>query len=271
LLINGKSENFIDAADRGLQYGDGLFETLAVVGGRPCLWHLHMQRLSRGCERLKIPFPGSDQLLHEVLQELGSTERAVVKIILTRGCGGRGYRPPAVINPNRMVFSFPWPGYPQDAQRDGVKVGVCSTRLGLNPGLAGLKTLNRLEQVLAQSEWKEGSVAEGLMLDTNDHVIEGTMSNLFLLRGGILITPDLSHCGTAGVMRELIIDTVRRRKLELKVGTVGLDDLREADGLFLSNSLIGIWPVRELAGRTFDPRAIDPPLVNEVLERGFQH
>ena len=124
---------------------------------------------------------------------------------------------------------------------------------------------------MAQSEWKEGSVAEGLMLDTNDHVIEGTMSNLFLLRGGILITPDLSHCGTAGVMRELIIDTVRRRKLELKVGTVGLDDLREADGLFLSNSLIGIWPVRELAGRTFDPRAIDPPLVNEVLERGFQH
>ena len=271
MLINGKSENLIDAADRGLQYGDGLFETLAVVEGRPCLWHLHMQRLSRGCERLKIPFPGSDQLLHEVLQELGSTERAVVKIILTRGRGGRGYRPPTVISPNRMVLSFPWPGYPLDAQLDGVKVGVCSTRLGLNPGLAGLKTLNRLEQVLAQSEWKEGSVAEGLMLDTNDHVIEGTMSNLFLLRGGILITPDLSHCGTAGVMRELIIDTARRRKLELKVAAVRLDDLWGADGLFLSNSLIGIWPVRELAGCKFDPRAIDPPLVNEVMERGYQH
>ena len=228
-----------------------------------------MRRLRLGCERLRIPCPDTDQLLEEVSREIGSADRAVIKIIVTRGVGGRGYRPPETARPNRIVFRFPWPEFPQDAWNLGVQVRVCSTRLGINPALAGLKTLNRLEQVLARSEWGKSSIAEGLMLDPDGHVIEGTMSNLFVLRDESLITPDLSRCGTAGVMRELIIDTARARDLPVIVAEIDPAELLSADGLFLSNSLIGIWPISILSGRVFDGGAIDADLVDEVMEQGF--
>lgn len=271
MLINGRSDNLLTTADRGFHYGDGLFETLAVAAGRPCLWQRHMQRLQRGCERLRIPFPDADRLLEEVLREIGSADQAVIKIILTRGEGGRGYRLPEVTRPNRMIFCYPWPEYPNNACDEGVQLRVCTTRLGINPALAGLKTLNRLEQVLARSEWEGSSIAEGLMLDLYGHVIEGTMSNLFIMRDGTLITPDLSRCGTAGVMRELIIDTARDYHLPVVVTELNLRELAAADGLFLSNSLIGIWPVRALSDQLFDIGSLDSGLVDEVMARGFRH
>jgi len=271
LLINGREGYQIDAGDRGLSYGDGLFETLAVSAGSPCLWEDHMQRLEAGCLRLGIPVPEWEILRKDVLREIGSAQQGVIKIIVTRGSGERGYRLPDKVVPTRIVRYTPWPEHPRNAREEGVAVRVCSSRLGLNPALAGLKTLNRLEQVMARSEWSSPKIAEGLMRDSEGRVIEGTMSNLFLLRRGGVVTPDLSRCGIAGVMRRVIMTTAEEIGIRVSTEEITLEALMHSDGLFLSNSLIGIWPVREVSGKQFDPQIIPDLLVKKVMNRGFQY
>lgn len=268
-MINGSPSDHLAVTDRGLQYGDGLFETIAVVNGSPCLWAEHIQRLQDGCARLGIPFPGQELLWEEAGKEIAQQTRCVLKIILTRGAGGRGYRPPPESRPSRILYTSPWPDYPATAAEQGVAVRICETRLGINPALAGIKHLNRLEQVMAQAEWKDVAIAEGLMLDSEGRVIEGTMSNLFVFSQGELITPDLVRCGTAGVMRELILKVAAALDIPIRIEDVNLEQLGEADALFLSNSLIGVWPVCRLGDRCYDPTAIPPALREAIAVQGF--
>ena len=147
---------------------------------------------------------------------------------------------------------------------------ICKMRLGQNPALAGLKTLNRLEQVLARAEWSDPDISEGLMLDVKENLVEGTISNLFLVQGERLSTPDLGNCGVSGVMREVVMQQASCLGLSLSEENLTLQDLASADGIFLSNSLIGIWPVREVDGSKFDPTAVPPSLVNAVMDHGFR-
>jgi 4-amino-4-deoxychorismate lyase len=266
VLVNGKSSTSITAFDRGLYYGDGLFETIAVSGGRPRLWQRHMLRLSDGCERLGIPFPGDELLHEEAVREIDNRELGVLKIIITRGEGGRGYRPPREPHPSRILHWGPWPDYPVTAHERGVTARICSTRLDHCPEIAGIKHLNRLQQVMASREWDDPEIAEGLMLDSRDHLIEGIKSNLFLIKGDSLLTPDLQRCGVAGVMRGLVMDVAAEMGIEVKVTDLGLPDLWDSEGLFLTNSLIGIWPLREVNGRAFAVDAIDAGLKERVLQ-----
>lgn len=271
MLINGKKETRIAATDRGLQFGDGLFETVAVRKGRPCLWRRHAERLVSGCSRLGIDAPDTDQLHEEVMAEIGSETGGVIKIMVTRGPGRRGYRPQPNSTPTRIVNWNPDPVFPEQVYQRGILARLCSTRLGWNPALAGLKHLNRLEQVLARSEWNDPSIQEGLMMDSADCVIEGTSSNLFVVQGERLYTPDLSRCGVAGVMQGLIIELARKLDIPIIVTDISLHDLWTADGLFVSNSLIGLWPVRELSGHAFSVDAVPEKLREVVMERGFSH
>ncbi|MCB1903159.1 MAG: aminodeoxychorismate lyase [Gammaproteobacteria bacterium] len=270
MLINGSSESSISVLDRGLQYGDGLFETIAVAGGEPCLWQRHMRRLAQGCERLNIEYPDSATVLEEVYREIQGRPQGVIKIILTRGSGGRGYCPPEIQSPTRLVYFSEWPNYSEKLSRSGVRIRICNIRLGQNPALAGLKTLNRLEQVLARAEWSNPEIAEGLMLDEKENLVEGTMSNLFLVYGDCLATPDLGSCGVSGIMRELVMEQAKRLSLSLSEQNLTLRDLASADGLFLSNSLIGIWPVREVEGKKINPAAVPSPLIDAVMKYGFR-
>lgn len=251
ILINGQSADSISVLDRGLQYGDGLFETMAVIDGACPFWNAHMQRLQQSCERLQLPVPESSLLQAEADVLVRHEKRAVLKLILSRGEGGRGYRYPDPIQPSRIFMRHPWPDYPQQNRREGVQVRFCGTTLARQPALAGLKHLNRLEQVLARNEWQEAQIAEGLMLDENGNVIEGTMSNLFMVQNDILYTPDLSACGVAGIMRETILELARNADMTVRVTNITKDHLCEADEIFLSNSLIGIWPVNRIDEQTF--------------------
>ncbi len=269
MLINGKPATKLSVLDRGFQYGDGLFETLAVTGGRPCLWELHLNRLERGCRQLGIPLPDPALLLDEALRECAGQERAVLKIMLTRGEGGRGYRPTANPTPNRIVYTAPWPDHPATATEEGVVVRLCETRLGQDETLAGIKHLNRLPQIMAQREWDDPAIAEGLMLDRSGHVIEGTISNLFLVRDGELITPDLNACGVAGVMRELVLEIASQLNIPFAIRDIPVAELDQADALFLTNSLIGIWPVRQLGEQSYRIDAVDAGLRQEVRRLGF--
>ena len=264
MLINGEPTDQIPALDRGTQYGDGLFETIAVIDGQPCLWERHIQRLYAGCKRLSIVAPEPAELLAEAQVLINGQQRCVLKIAVTRGVGGRGYRPPEKTQPSRIISCSPWPDYPKEYWEKGVAIRLCSTCLGINPALAQLKHLNRLEQVLARSEWNDPAIFEGLMLDSDGRVVEGTISNLFLMKNGTLITPDLKRCGVAGIMRELIIELAVALNIPLKIEDVGLDDVRHAEAMFISNSLIGILPVRLFYGQVYRLDSIPPALIQAV-------
>ena len=256
MLVNGSPEDRIAAIDRGLLYGDGLFETLLVTEGKPCLWSQHLGRLEMGCKRLGMEPPNPQMLLTEARAVIGETVSGVLKLILTRGCGGRGYRPAGGAAQTRIVQLFPHPGYPAAWTHAGVVARYCSMRLGINPALAGIKHLNRLEQVMARAEWEEPGIAEGVMLDTADRVIEGTMSNLFLVRAGRLVTPGLHRCGIAGVMRALTLALARARGIPVQIGDLSKHDVRSADAAFFTNSLFGLWPIHVLDGKEYDPDRI---------------
>jgi 4-amino-4-deoxychorismate lyase len=264
VLIDGEPRDSVDANDRGLHYGDGLFETVAVRDAGPLLWAEHMQRLDEGCRRLGMAAPDPETLGREAARAIGDRRRGVLKIILTRGAGGRGYRPAANAVCTRIFAFYPEPDHEPGNWRQGVQVRLCRTRLGLNPSLAGMKHLNRLEQVLARAEWNDESVAEGLMLDPAGNLVEGTMSNLFLVVGGGLLTPALEHAGVAGVMRRKVLEIADELGIPREIGQVSLERLEQADALFLTNSLIGIWPVRRLEQRRLAIEAI-PVRLRELV------
>ena len=250
-LINGKSTDEISFHDRGLQYGDGLFETIAVEDNELLCWDEHLNRLEQGCKRLSIPIPDQHILKKEVSHLVNSTTRGVIKIIITRGQGGRGYALPERIKLNRIISLFPWPEYPKENSVDGINARLCDYRYAQNPTLAGIKHLNRLEQILARSEWTDVSIVEGIVMDQDENVIEGTMSNLFYITNGTLYTPDLSACGVEGIIRKKIIELASSLNIEVCISKTSLELLTAADEIFICNSIIGLWPVKMIGDQTF--------------------
>lgn len=251
--INGVAGAGVDPTDRGLQYGDGLFETMRVVDGRIRLIDRHLARLRLGCERLSIA-PVSGQALRAELDEAAALPGAgVIKLIVTRGAGGRGYRAAAASATNRIVIAYPSPVYAPHCAEHGVALRYCDTVLSTQAALAGLKHLNRLEQVLARNEWADAPPEEGLMLDCAGRVVCGTMTNLFAVIDAGLRTPDVSRCGVAGTMRATVIEAATAAGMPCAIGDLTPGDLGAASELFVTNALIGAWPVATLAGRRYGP------------------
>lgn len=251
IAVNGVLDAQVSPLDRGFAYGDGVFETCKMLHGKIPLWHLHKERLLKSCEKLFIPL--SIDLVEAQFANLiaslaaNNTEHAVVKITVTRGQGGRGYRAPESVSPTIVIGVFPTANYPQSYFSEGVTVKLCNQRLSCNPSLAGLKHLNRLEQILARAEWQDDAIAEGILLDTQGNLIEAVFSNIFLIKNGELFTPDLSEAGVAGVMRRFIIETLAPQSgLKVHVKRLAIIDLLSADSVFLCNSIYGIWPVQKV-------------------------
>ena len=264
--INGVAQELIPASDRGLAYGDGLFETILVVNGKTTLDEYHWRRLYDSCQRLGIALNVS-QLLDEVAAFLRvcSVDSGVMKVIVTRGSGGRGYNPQGCLSPRRILSLHPLPVRKPDPGLAGARVRLCQLRLARS-ALAGLKHLNRLEQVLARDEWQGDYFHEGLLCDDSGHLIEGTMSNLFVVTHlGELITPDLSFCGVSGVCREFVIDLAHSRGLTVREEPVS--PLLDVAEVFLCNSVNGVWPVVECAGRVWPIGPITTLIRDCVLEK----
>ncbi|MFZ5722789.1 MAG: aminodeoxychorismate lyase [Pseudomonadota bacterium] len=266
--IDGRPAALLPADDRGLAYGDGLFETIRVVGGRSQLLELHMQRLLRGAGVLRLPLD-IDEVFAETRAFLADQAAAgrgdcTVKLLLTRGSAGRGYRPLPEVQPRRLLLAFPPAVWPSTHAAEGIALYECTLRLSVNPALAGIKHLNRLEQVLARGEWYDDRYAEGLLCDIDGRVIEGTMSNLFLASDGVLVTPRLHRCGVSGVMRGFLIARALALGIPVSERDVTRADLESADELFVCNSNIGIWPVREIGSRRREPGPLTRRMQAEV-------
>ncbi|PKM05344.1 MAG: aminodeoxychorismate lyase [Gammaproteobacteria bacterium HGW-Gammaproteobacteria-6] len=241
-LIDGQAADQVSVRDRGLNYGDGLFETLRVAEGAIALLDYHLARLSRGLKALRL-----DVDLQLVATELRSVAAdlgcGVLKLVITRGAGQRGYAMPAQSRAVRILQLLPPSIYDPVHAEQGVQLFDCQTRLGLQPALAGIKHLNRLEQVLARSEWTDSRYAEGLVLDMQGRPVEGTMSNLFVCHAGRWLTPALHRCGVRGVMRDYLIDHMPSVGLAVEEADFDEAMVSSASEVFCCNSLFGVWPV----------------------------
>lgn len=261
-LINGRSEATLSPIDRGFTYGDGVFRTLRVHRGMPDTWVLHYRKLVEDCNVLGIVCPAVELLLADIERLFTRGEEAVAKIIITRGEGTRGYAVPSLVQPTRVVIKTPFPDYPQANFNEGVQLHLCRLRLPYQPLLAGIKHLNRLENVMARMEWTDSTIADGLLLDEHGHAIECTMSNVFARFDKTLVTPKLDKCGVAGVTRQRILEAASTLGYRPEVTLMPLVELMQADELITCNSLYGAWQVRIFNGRQWQPQDLAAQLRN---------
>ena len=234
----------ITASNRGLHYGDGLFETMRVHGGALPLWPQHLARLREGAERLGITLPEVAFLEAQITALAAGVDAGVLKLLLTRGDGGRGYAPPDDALPVWQLGLHPLP----PAARTGLHLQVCQTRLAIQPALAGIKHCNRLEQVLARREVVLAGGDEGLMQDGDGRVVSATAANLLVFREGRWLTPSVQRCGVAGVLRGRLL-----AQDWVTIAEVSLGDVESSDALALCNAVRGILPVLSLEARHWAP------------------
>jgi len=251
--VDGMETGVVPADDRGLAFGDGLFETMRRCGAKIPLLDRHLRRLGAGAQRLRIPVD-IDQLRDEVTrfaEEAGPGDD-VLKLVVTRGSGTPGYLPGEGGLSRRILMQRPRAEHPVRWWSEGVRVRYCETRLGLNAVLGGIKHLNRLEQVMARMEWSDPEVADGLMSDPRGRIVEGVCTNLFLVSGARLLTPVIANCGVSGVMRGFILEAVAR-ELALQSAEIQCEraTIAAAQEVFLCNAVVGVWPVRQLDTRTW--------------------
>ncbi len=273
IIINGVATQYLSVMDRGLHYGDGIFETIACVENNLQFWQQHMLRMATSADKLGLAFPGEQNFLHDIhslLAAASAPENCVIKLMLTRGIGDRGYRIPAHTNACRMVMASDWPWHIKAITEQGARVRLCATQVSINPQLAGIKHLARMENVLARNEWQD-EFDEGLMSDLHGYIIEGTMSNLFASRDGVLYTPSLQHSGIDGIMRQQVMAIARQQGLEVQEVKLRQADLLTMDELMLSNSLIGVCSVREFAGKSFLPGKMSIMLRSALHRRIVEH
>ena len=248
MLINGIESNQIDAMDRGLAYGDGLFTTMKVQFGDVQLWDFHLQRLQLGAKRLFFPTIDWLRLNAEVglvTKSVAHKNECVIKIIITRGSGGRGYSAQGCDAPLRIIMSSVYPDFYHQWQQQGIQVIQCETQLSSNKQLAGLKTLNRLEQVLIKQELHSKQALEGLVCDNQGYVIEACTANIFIYLDGQWKTPKLNSSGVAGVLRRQVMESALQKGIEISEEDIHRDSLKKAQAICLSNALMGIVPVTQ--------------------------
>ena len=256
IRINGRPAAEVSVLERGLHYGDGLFETIACLNGRARLLDRHLQRLAGGCARLGIAPVDLAAIAREVREAARDADRAVVKVLLTRGpATARGYAISGDEQPTRVTLRYRWPEDDAALSEQGARVRIARIRLGENPALAGLKHCNRLEQILARREWTEPEIADSIMFSSSGALISGTMTNVFLVQGSNLVTPRVDRCGVAGVMRAVVLAAATTAGIKSEERVLDAQDLAQAQELFLTNALTGIRPVRELEGT---PRTVGP-------------
>ncbi len=258
----------LGAADRGLHYGDGLFETIACRQGRPRFLAAHFERLALGCARLGFPAlprqPLEQAIAYAAAHE--SAPRSMVKLILTRGSSSeRGYAPPLVARPRCIVQAYPWPADTELWREQGIAAQYSPVPVTENPLLAGIKHLNRLDSVLARASLAGSGCTEALLLDAGGAVVCGSMSNLFIARGRHLLTPMLDRGGIAGIARAAMQRAALALGWEVRECRLYPADIEAADEVFVTNVRIGAWPIVRIGDREWQVGAM-----TRLLQQRFE-
>jgi 4-amino-4-deoxychorismate lyase len=270
-IVNGQQVCQLDIGDRGLAFGDGVFETIRYNCGQAVLLDLHLQRMADGCSRLQIPWQAEIATSHLDQLEacLAPGDSGVIKLIVSRGQTSRGYLTGDDIVPTYIASWHQLPSANREAEDIGVVLPILDFQLSINPGLAGIKHLNRLEQVLAGQEIQRRGVVEGLLLDRESKLIEALSMNVFLARDSVWHTPQLNNCGVAGTARQhLLQELMPRLGLDCEIRDIHVDELAQYEQAFIVNSVKGLWPIASLAGRKLvikeDQRNLQRLLMAEI-------
>ncbi len=255
-LINGLPASTVSAWDRGFLYGDGVFRTLRIRDGQPVWWQDHLDKLALDCQRLDLPVVERSDWERDLAQLVPRLDDAVLRLVVTRGEGVRGYQPPPRPVVTRLVMTAPSPAPDSQLETEGLRLRLCDLRLGLQPRLAGIKHLNRLENILARQEWQDPSIHEGLLFDTEDRLISAVQGNVFLIQPGRIVTPRLDRCGVAGVARQRLLAGAPGWGVQVMEADLGRDDLEQAEGVLISNSVMGLRWAGQVDGRTYPRPAV---------------
>ncbi|WP_342755211.1 aminodeoxychorismate lyase [Pantoea sp. MBD-2R] len=256
MLINGQAVENIAASDRAVQFGDGCFTTGRLWQGEVVMLEAHLKRLREACHRLFIHHVDWEALRQEMMMAAATRDEGVIKVILSRGSGGRGYSARGCEQPTRIVSLSAYPAHYHQMRQSGAKLALSTIRLGRNPLLAGIKHLNRLEQVLIRTELEQTGADEALVLDTEGQLVECCAANLFWRSGKQVFTPILSDSGVNGIQRQWVI--ARLKQLGNAVAEVRMppDVLTEADEVLITNALMPILPVSQIENRFYRNREL---------------
>ncbi|MBA5761848.1 aminodeoxychorismate lyase [Vibrio sp. 404] len=249
--LNGHPADSISLLDRSFQYGDGCFTTMLTKQGKLVYWSYHLQRMQACLDALAIPHPDWAQVKNWLDLAATGDSLAGLKLHISRGEGGRGYSATQVSTPNVTISNFAYPAHYRQWQEQGIELGVCTTRLGINPLLAGHKHNNRLEQILVKAELDQRKLVDGIVLNFAGDVIETSMANLFWWQGEQLCTPNLEASGVAGVARRRVLEFAEQQAIDVQIGSFELVSLLNADEVFITNSLLGVAPIKAIEGHRF--------------------
>ena len=276
-LINGKFLKTVSVLDRGLSYGHGLFETMSWRHLRELdsfgveFWNRHLKRLSASSLKMKIKMPSKeilnnykDKIIKKSIN-LGFNE-GVLKIIITRGVGGRGYKYEKDIEPTIIFLSFPKVRIDESFFKKGVNLRFCKSPIFVNHQLSGIKHLNRIDSVMARSEWQNKEFFDGVLLDDSKNIIDGTMTNIFFSKNNILYTPDLKKSGINGIMRQVVIEKSKIFFNSVHEIQINKKNLKLYDEMFITNSIIKILPVKKLEKKEFSISQSTRNLINHFSE-----
>lgn len=243
-LINGLEQESLPACDRATQFGDGCFTTARIADGDVCLLDAHIRRLQTACKTLLIPFTQWDTLRQEMRQLASGKPSGVLKVIISRGSGGRGYSGVSCQHPTRMLSVSAYPAQYPRWREEGVTLTLSPVRLGRNPMLAGIKHLNRLEQVLIRTHLEQTTADEALVLDSEGFITECCAANLFWRQGNTVFTPSLEQAGVNGIMRQFCLQQLARSDFHVVEVNAREEALQAADEIVICNALMPVIPVR---------------------------
>jgi 4-amino-4-deoxychorismate lyase len=249
-IVNGKFSDLISAADRGLNYGDGVFTTLLVRAGQPIHFEEHQHRLEQGCHRLGITPPDWMAMAEQVSNLAQNQSLAVLKVVVTRGVGGRGYSPTGATNTSVVVSRHNYPSQYNEWQ-NGIELGVAETRCAVFPSLAGLKHLNRLDNVLIKQEIDERRLVDAVVLDADEMLVSASAANLFWYKDSCWYTPSVERAGIAGITRNRVLSYFVDNDIDCKIVRECLDKLLSAEHIFICNTLMGLVPVIKINQQQF--------------------
>lgn len=245
-FFNGQLSGEISAYDRGLAYGDGLFETCRIVRGKLPLRELHMARLFQGAAILKIDIDNAEINCHInsvlALIDAKAIEHCLLKIIVTRGVGGRGYKTDSGVKPNYLIFLLPATAHVNHTGFNGVSVRFCEHRLNSCGILGGIKHLNRLDQIVARLEWQD-EVDDGLLCDASSNLVESISGNIFAVIDGQCVTPLLQEVGVRGVLRQWLIEKLNARNIDVIERDISREEVLMASEVFITNAVVGVLPI----------------------------
>lgn len=255
-LINGREQDSLAASDRATQFGDGCFTTARIRDGRICLLPAHLRRLQDACEKLLLPFSQWTELQHEMTAMAAGQNSGVLKVILSRGSGGRGYSPSNCRAATRILSVSPYPTHYERWRTEGITLALSPVRLGRNPMIAGIKHLNRLEQVLIRSHLEQTNADEALVLDSEGWVTECCAANLFWRKENVVYTPRLDQAGVNGIMRQFCLQSLAQSPFQVVEVYAREDALMQADEMVICNALMPVIPVRACGDKLMFARSL---------------